>query len=287
MKPSFQHLGFDSVEGSFLCYLVSSPKFGFHWHYHPECEISYVIRGRGTRLVGDNVNEFKEGDLLFLGPDLPHTLISDEVYMSKGKNMDVLVIQFPKEIIDQRSVEISELSSIGKLIEKSSRGISFNNEKSDGIGSKMERLTELKGFHRYHLLLEILHDLAIQDGEFLASEFYTPNRSNESEERLSKVCTYIHENFTEDIHIATLASLAVMNEAAFCRFFKKMTGKSALTYINDLRIGQACQLLISESITISEAAYQSGFNSITHFNRSFIKRKGTTPTNTREKQRPC
>ncbi len=282
MKPSFQHLGFNVVQESFLCFQVSSPKFGFHWHYHPECEISYVLNGYGTRLVGDNVQNFEKGDLLFLGSDLPHTLISDELFNQSNQLMEVIVIQFPLELLKPRVEEIHELSNIGLLINNSNRGLSFAGEEVEKVGLKMQELIDCKGFNRYHLLLEILNDLSNMPFEHLASKLYSPRIGNNSEERIRRVCTYIHENFSSHIDISKLASLSFMNEAAFCRFFKRMTGKTAMTYINDLRISKSCQLMLSEGLSISEAAYQSGFNSITHFNRSFIKRKGETPSSFRK-----
>ena len=275
MKPSFQHLGFDSVDASFLSYWVRSPKFGFHWHYHPECEISFVQRGFGTRMVGDSVEEFGPGDLLLLGADLPHTLVSDD--MMEG-NMEVVVIQFPKELLEARSLEIVELNPVGSLIKEASRGYAFNTSTSRKMQQKLEALPELEGFQRYHCLLEILNDLAEAPKRKLASPAYNPNKSEETEERIGKVCLYIHENFKEEVTVENLAELAAMNKSSFCRFFKKMTGKTAISYINDLRVGMACQLLHKDH-SVAEAAYQSGFNSLTHFHRSFIARKNTSPLN--------
>ena len=273
MRPSFQHLGFDAVDASFLSYWVRSEKFGFHWHYHPECEISYVKKGFGTRMVGDSVEVFKEGDLLFLGSDLPHTLVSDE--MMEG-DMEVVVVQFPKEILEARSLEIVELGGIGDLIQKGNRGLSFDEEASVAIGGKLEQLPELEGFDRYHRLLEILNDLSRAKGKSLASLAYNPNKSLETEHRIGLVCKHIHEHFTDEVSLEELANMANMNKSAFCRFFKKMTGKTAVEYVNDLRIGRACQLILKDR-SVSQVAFESGFNSLTHFHRCFIDRKRVSP----------
>ena len=272
-KPSFQHLGFDTVDVSFLSYWVRSERFGFHWHYHPECEISYVKSGFGTRMVGDSVEEFAAGDLLFLGADLPHTLVSDE--MMEG-NMEVVVVQFPREILEARSLEIVELGGIGELIRQASRGLSFDKEASEEIGEKLMQLPDLQGFRRYHRLLEILNDLAEAGGRSLASLAYNPNKSIENEQRLGLVCQHIHTHFTEEVTLETLAAMANLNKSAFCRFFKKMTGKTAIAYVNDLRVGKACQLLLKNQ-SVSETAYASGFNSLTHFHRCFMARKQVSP----------
>lgn len=288
MKPTFQHLGFDDVEGSFLCYEVQSEKFGFHWHYHPECEISFVKQGYGTRLVGDHVAPFTEGDLLMLGSDLPHTLISDELFNKSGKKMEVVVIQFAPAIFESRSLEIEELSGIGRLLKGALRGLFFSPEGNaagqyETTVSLLKTMPMQKGFERYLSLLKVLNGLAELSGVKLASEYYSPNKSVESEARIGKVCSFIHDHFSSEITIAKLADLAHMNEAAFCRFFKKMTGKTAINYINDLRIGKACQLLQGEGQSVGEIAYQSGFNSIPYFNRYFQKSKQCSPTQFRDR----
>lgn len=273
MRPSFQHLGFDAVNASFLSYWVRSEKFGFHWHYHPECEISYVRRGFGTRMVGDSVEVFQEGDLLFLGSDLPHTLVSDD--MMEGA-MEVVVVQFPKELLEARSLEIVELGGIGELIQRGDRGLSFDEVSSKVIGDKLQELPDLEGFDRYHRLLEILNDLSRAKGKALASVAYNPNKSVETEQRIGLVCKHIHEHFTEKVGLEKLAGMANMNKSAFCRFFKKMTGKTAVAYINDLRIGKACQLILKDK-SVGQVAFESGFNSLTHFHRCFIDRKHVSP----------
>ncbi len=273
MKPSFQHLGFDTVNASFLSYWVRSPKFGFHWHYHPECEISYVKKGFGTRMVGDSVEEFQAGDLLFLGSDLPHTLVSDQ--LMEGE-MEVVVVQFPKELLEARSLEIVELGAIGTLVQDAVRGFVYPQEVSELVSKKLEELPDLEGFKKYHRLLEVLNDLSKAKGRLLASTAYNPGKSSENEERIGRVCKYIHERFKEEVTVGSLASLANMNKSAFCRFFKKMTGKTAIAYLNDLRIGMACQLLLKDH-SVSEVAFQSGFNSLTHFHRSFMSRKKVSP----------
>ena len=273
MKPSFQHLGFDTVDASFLSYWVRSARFGFHWHYHPECEISYVKQGYGTRMVGDHVEEFKEGDLLFLGSDLPHTLVSNELMQTE---MEVVVVQFPRELLEARTLEIVELNSIGKLIHEARRGLHFDSSVAQSLAPKLEQLPNLEGFDRYHMLLRILHELSLAEHRKLASIAYNPNKSSESEARIGAVCQHIHEHYTEEVTLEELSAIAHMNKAAFCRFFKKMTGKTAVEYLNDVRVGVACQLLLMDK-PISQVAYESGFNSLTHFHRIFLSRKGTSP----------
>ena len=282
MKPAYQQLTIDQTKESFLCYWVRSHKFGFHWHYHPEFEITYVVNGNGTRLVGDSSHDFENHDLIFVGSNLPHTWISHDDFGIEGKEMEVIVLQFSGQIIENRAREIVELGNIGKLLEASGRGLNFPKEVREEAGGILKQMPEQTGLKRYNLLLEILDLLGSSTFSPLSSEYYAPNYSQTNETRIGKVFEHIHDHYHQPLSIGVLADVASMNEAAFCRFFKKTTGKSAINYINDLRIGKACNLLNDADLSIGDVAFQSGFNNLTHFNRTFLKMKGTTPSRFRK-----
>ncbi len=278
MEPAYQQLTIDKNKESFLCFPVNSPKFGFHWHYHPEYEITYVVNGKGTRLVGDSSQEFENHDLIFLGSNLPHTWITHDDFATYGKDMQVLVLQFGGEIIDKRVKEMVEFNNIEQLLKASSRGLNFPIETRISAGKLLTQISEATGLRRYNLLLETLDLLGSSKFDSLSSEFYAPNFSKTNETRIGKVFEHIHEHYNRSLSIHELADVASMNEAAFCRFFKKTTGKSAINYINELRIGKACNLLNDPNLAITDIAFQTGFNNITHFNRTFLKSKGTSPS---------
>lgn len=282
MKPAYQQLTIDQSRESFLCYWVRSHKFGFHWHYHPEFEITYVVNGNGTRLVGDSSHDFENEDLIFVGSNLPHTWISHDDFGIDGKEMEVIVLQFSGQIIENRAKEIVELSSIARLLEASGRGLNFPLEVRQKAGRMLKEMPDQTGLKRYNLLLEVLDLLGSTTLSPLSSEYYAPNYSQTNETRIGKVFEHIHDHYHRALSIGELADVASMNEAAFCRFFKKTTGKSAVSYINDLRIGKACNLLNDAELSIGDVAFQSGFNNLTHFNRTFLKMKGTTPSRFRK-----
>lgn len=284
-NPSFQHLS-NTDTHSFLSYWVISPRFGFHWHYHPEIEICYVVKGRGTRLVGDNSSEFESGDLVLVGSNLPHTWISDPTFSAQGHQMEVVVIQFPVEWLDGLFRLLPETQQLRSLCLEAQRGLFFPAETIHQLGPKLIELVNSSGFNRYHLLLDALHDMSqFETRQLLATERYTPTLGQESEDRIGVVCRHIHEHFRDPINLEVMSGLAQMSPTAFCRFFKKMTGKTLSNYVIDLRISHACSLLLEKHQTISEVAYESGFNSITHFNRSFKSRKTVTPKVYRERIR--
>ena len=279
MKANFQHLGFAHVTDSFLCYWVRSPYFGFHWHYHPELEITYVHQGQGVRLVGNNVGHFREGDFVLLGSNLPHTWISDDDFNQGPDQMEVVVLQFPPQLFSETWLDIPEMANLQRLLKNGGRGISFSTPVKEQAAQILIKMTEQNGFERFQQLMNLLHLLGSDNQpEYLASAAFTPSLNQATEQRLLKVCQYIHDQFTEPIRLDEVAALAHMNATSFCRFFRHMTGQTLMEYVIDLRIGKACNLLIdSNKKSISEIAYLSGFQSQTLFNRKFLQKKGMTP----------
>ncbi len=278
MKASYQQLNLDTKTSSFWKYKVESERFGFHWHYHPELEICYVVEGSGNRLVGDNVSSFEAGDLVLLGSNLPHTWISSEAFHESGATMKVIVIQFTMDLFSPFFLRLPEMKAIQSVLHHAWRGLAFHGTTAEKGGQLLHKLCVSKDFESLSQLMTLLNLLGQSDEvEALASTIYTPHLSKSNENRISQVCQFIHQHYLRTIALEEVAQIANMTEAAFCRYFKKMTGQSFLDYVNDLRIGHACHLLMETHKTIAEIAYQSGYNSLTHFNRSFQKRKKTTP----------
>ncbi|MEO1261699.1 MAG: AraC family transcriptional regulator [Bacteroidota bacterium] len=284
MKAQFQHLGFDTSTEAMQCFWVRSPMFGFHWHYHPELEITYVHQGQGIRMVGDNVGYFGPGDFVFMGSDLPHTWISDDDFNQRPEQMEVAVLQFSPTLFSKEWLGFSEMANLRRLLQNAKRGICFSEATRKKAAAMLTGITALEGMERFAQILCLLNFLGA-DKEFrlLASQSYIPPLNQAAEERLLTVCQYLHEHFTEPVKLDTVARLANMNTTSFCRFFRKSTGQSLMEYVTDLRIGKACNLLLDHRhFPIMDVAYQSGFSTQTLFNRSFLKKKGMTPRDFRK-----
>ena len=285
MNANYQHLGFETESNKIHSFWVNAPQFGFHWHYHPELEITCVKNGRGTRLVGDNVNPFEEGDFVFMGSNLPHTWVSDDDFNQSSEKMEVAVLQFHPSVFNPDLLQMPEMRNIRRLLNFAGRGIQLGEEKKERATSLLYQLIDAKGFERFSLFMSLLNFLG-EEEEFtlLASNAYIPPLNNATEERILNVCRYVHNEFTNPIKLETIARIANMNPTSFCRFFRKSTGQSFSSYVNDLRIAKACNLLLDKrKLNISEIAYQSGFNSQTLFNRIFFKKKSMTPSTFRKK----
>ena len=285
MKPDYQHLDLITENKLIHAFWVKVPSFGFHWHYHPELEITYVMKGRGTRMVGDNVQVFGDNDFVFMGSNLPHTWISDDDYNQSEQLMEVAVLQFHPQLLSANLLGLPELKSIRSLLKNADRGVRIDPAYSQKVAPYLFQLIEKTGFERFTIFFELLNLLGNCDEyELLASTSYTAPLNDKTEERILRVCRFIHEHFTEPLSLEQVAKIAHMNASAFCRFFKKNTGQSIFEYINDLRINKACNLLLAKkNLNISDIAYQAGFNSQTLFNRVFLRKRSMTPSEFRKR----
>lgn len=283
MKATFESIP-KKLDASFIAYERMEPEFGFNWHYHPEIELTFIRKGSGTRLVGDQLSDFRSGDLVLLGPNLPHTWATRDTVYETGRSASAIVIQFDTRIFGNSLAQNPEFRNIGELLKKAERGIYFSPAEAGSVGQAMAELLEHSGMQRYGRLLLILDHLSLlKNTQLLASPLYAPSYNRDNEARLDRIFQLIHGEFTRSIPLAEAAGLAHMTETSFSRFFKKMVGRSFSDYLNDLRIARACQLLTETHKNINEIAFSSGFNSTTHFNRMFLRKQGMSPREYRKR----
>jgi len=249
-----------------------------HWHFHDEYELVFIHKSSGIRYVGDNITPFKPGDLVLLGSRLPHIWLNDSEYNEDGgdKIAATTVIHFQKRFVHNGFMELPSMEQIKNLFLKSQRGICFPLFKN--IEPVLQELQSAENAQRVILILKLLLDLAeYSNKEYLASESYIKIQNTHKHDRLILVHEYIAKNFRNKISLNELADIAHMTPQAFCNFFKKKTAKTIFTYINDLKIGYSCRLLMSTDLNIAQIANESGFNSTTFFNRKFKDRMEFTP----------
>ncbi len=278
MKPMLENITSKRGRHSFIAFAVNPSTFGFYWHYHPEYELTLIVKGKGRRLVGDSHENFENGDLVLIGPGLPHTWVSDSNI--KGIS-EAIVIQFSIEFID-RFAGLEEFSFISKLLLQAKQGISFKGKKSTPAMEMIKQLPAKSGIEKISFLLQILQELSTLKPVSLASTYYQPIKGKENEIRINKVCQYVQKHAAEPLTIRKAAALIHLSPGAFCKFFKRVTGKTFSDYTNEIRIGLACQLLIETDKAIGAIAFESGFESLTYFNRVFLKKKKLRPNEFRK-----
>lgn len=257
------------------------PFFTYPWHFHSEYEILYVIEGFGTRFVADHIEQFQSGDMALIGSNLPHFWRSDEKYVNSGGKLNVkyIVIQFPGDFLKQEIANYPEFHLIGKLLQRASRGIWFSKKFTDEISRKLMKIVRKNGFDRIILLQEVLQSMAkTDDYKLLAGELYQFENNYFTNDRLTKVMHFLNTNYQRKIELEKVAEIANLHPSAFCRYFKENTGKPLSEFINDMRIGYACRLIIEGKLSVSQICFESGFNNISNFNRTFKKHTHFTPT---------
>ena len=281
MKPKLEQLAHKMENQSFLCYEVTVPYFEFLWHYHPEYELTYILKGKGKRLVGDSYETFEAGDFILLGPLLPHTWVTDR---KATENCSAIVIQFANNFVKQL-LQFPEMKAFEKLLTKSERGLKFAGIKNNETLRLLQIMLHSNELIRLSLLLQVLQSLSVKKAMQLTSARYKPMKGNENQHRINKVFFYVQKEFKETILLKKAASLIHLSESAFCKFFKRASGKTFSDYVNEVRIANACQLLIETDNTIGEIAFESGFESLTYFNRVFLKKKKLRPGEFRNMQK--
>lgn len=267
-------------DGSFRAVKHSYPYFLNVWHYHSELELVYIVQSTGTRFIGDSTEQFKEGDLVLIGENLPHLWQNDAHYFAKGANLkaEALSIHFNKDFGGKDFCDIPEMQLIKSLINRAAHGLLFRGEICGKAVGKMNKVIRAEGIHRIVILLELLEKLARAEYEPLSSEGFTLPIQNSGDDRIAKVYSFTYENFKQDISLEEVAALVNLNPSAFCRFFKKSAKKSYFSFLNEIRIGYACKLLLEEKQNISEVAYTCGYNNLSHFNRQFKMIKHHSPS---------
>lgn len=249
------------------------------WHYHPEVELILVREGTGTRFIGDSIENFRPGEIVLIGKSLPHLWLYDEICLEDDSDpkAKTQVIHFHEKFTAGLS-KFPEMTDIIDLFDKASRGISFK-ESNKCIIQTIDKMFELHGYDKVIALLDVLKYLSEQkEYNMLSSAGYVKSFRERKNSKIVPVYEYVMNNFTERIRLNKAADLANMNPSAFSRYFKRIHKKTFTKYVNEVKIGYACKLLIEQKYNISEVCYRSGFNNVSNFNRQFKSLKKMTPT---------
>lgn len=274
MKPYFEKIA--PAHSSFAAFERCDPAFPFHWHYHPEYELTLILESKGQRLVGDGIADYGPGDLVLLGPNVPHcwrSLPSDY-----GAHRAV-VIQFRHEFLGEHFFELKEMGSVACLLQRASNGLAFGHTPTGrNVALAVAELPSLLPAKRLAVLLSTLVDLAGEnDAAVLSTLQLKPSCRSIDQQRIDAICLYLNQNLGDEIDFAALADRFHMDQASLCRFFKRATGRTMTAYLNELRVGAAAQLLIDTDRSVLDIGFQVGFGNYSNFNRQFKRIKGFGP----------
>ena len=279
MKALFEKVMFNE-QSSLLVRRFELLYFDAPWHYHPEFELTYIVKSHGRRFVGDHVEPFRAGDLVLLGPDLPHFWRNDdEFYQPDSTHLaESIVVQFPATFTERGLASIPEAAIVRELLERARYGLRFSSEMSQTTAVMMEQLPQQAGLTQLLSLLAILNVLATdQNAQLLASDGYQLAPGAAETERMKRVLEFVLLHFREEIRVEQIASIAGMAPAAFCRYFKNRTRKTFVEYLNELRTGHARKLLTNVDMSVGQVGLECGYNNNSHFHRQFKVSTGMTP----------
>ncbi|WP_162339415.1 AraC family transcriptional regulator [Cyclobacterium salsum] len=279
MKKPFQKSRIPE-QNAFVVKELVAPYFDKNWHFHPEYQLFWVKKGRGTRFVGDDMRAFKENDLVFTGPNLPHLWRNDLEYFEKGSPLETqgIVVYFPEDFIGEDLMAKEEFEELKVLLEKAAMGLEVVGRTNQEVRPLLEALVRKKGLGRIIGLLEILQRLArsTEISTIVNAGYMNTNKESEKD-RMSKVYAFVMDHFQRSVKLEEVADLINMSSSSFSRYFKSRMNKSFSDFLSEVRIGHACKLLQRENMNISEISYECGFQTLSNFNKQFKERMKMTP----------
>lgn len=250
-------------------------------HSHKNFELNYISSGTGRRIVGDNISGFEKGDLVLLGPELPHCweLLDSE----KDEVPTCIVTHFSENIIDSDFFRMPELEKVVDLLKTANSGIRFKTDDDSEIRQILIELSESKGLEYYIGLLKVFNNLIkIVDKEQLSNPINRSSIFSKNMEKINKVYEYVFQNIQEGIKLEEASGVLNMAPSSFCRFFKKKTGLSFMEYVKNVRVGIAAKLLAETDKQITQICFESGYNNLANFNHYFKANMGKTPSDYRK-----
>jgi AraC-like DNA-binding protein len=267
----------------------------FYWHVHPEYEIVYIEGTNGTRHIGDHISRYEDSDLAFIGPNIPHLNFDYGVKTDHEK----IVVQLKEDFLGKDFLNAPELADVKRLFDAAKTGLVFKGKTKEIVGKKLKELTTLKGFKQLNMLLDIFQTLAestekgplspegVRDDaerhicdDFDVSKLniqpLANNQAFKEQQRLKNIHNFVEQNYAQTIDFQVVIALSNLSNAAFCRYFKRMTGMTFTDYLNQYRINQAKQLLLQD-YSVTETCYACGFENLSYFNKSFRRWVGENP----------
>ncbi|NIK61617.1 AraC family transcriptional regulator [Kribbella shirazensis] len=279
MKPRYERPGVPSGT-TFTCFTRREAAFGFAWHFHREYELTLITAGSGTRYVGTTVERYVPGDLVLLGPDLPHTYASD----AARHQSEAAVTQFRHDFLGASFFELPQFAGVRSLLSRSVRGLYFADVPAE-LRSDIACLPGLTPATQTVRLLDVLHRLADATATPVTRPGYAAAPSTAVRDRVDVVCRYLQEAHTEPVLLDDVARLVHMSPTSFSRFFRRAIGCTLTDYVNQLRVETACRLLTTTSLPVTDIAARSGYRNLANFNRRFRELKAMRPTQYRAAHR--
>ncbi|GAA4803033.1 AraC family transcriptional regulator [Litoribaculum gwangyangense] len=249
------------------------------WHFHPELELVYVNKGQGKTHIGNHLSYFNNSQLILIGANLPHNGFADRL----TANGTETTVQFKSDFLGNDFIGIPEMAHVSSLFDRAKKGIRFGIETKTVMGPKINKLLEYQGLERVLKFLEILNYLAYtEDFTVLNADGIALETNPQDSDKINTIYKYVNANFQEHITLDDIAEKVSMTVPAFCRYFKRTTGKTFTQLVNEYRVVHATKLLNESKLSIADICYECGFNNFSHFNKQFNEITGKSASNYRK-----
>jgi AraC-like DNA-binding protein len=272
---------FVSHEHSFITRKLEMDPNSHKIHSHKNFELNYITSGSGKRIVGNSIMSYAEGDLVLLGPDIPHCW--NVLEKGEGHGPECIVTHFYENIISSDFFNIPELEEVVALLKNAVNGIWFRGEKTEVVGLTLKKMVTLKGLERYVSLLKVFNLLLqIEDRDNLALPSSLPNFYDRNHDQINKIYEYVFKNIQTGVKLKEASALVFMEPGSFCRYFKKKTNKTFMDYVKNVRIGIAAKLLAETDKQITQICFECGYKNLANFNLYFKGIMKKTPSEYRK-----
>lgn len=250
------------------------------WHFHPELELTLVVKSYGQRQVGDSIENFYPGDLVLVGSNLPHVWKNDQSFLLDDNKKDAaaVVVKFSDDFAGKEFMDLPEMGMVKDLIfKKAAFGVKLTGGLREDIEKEMRLLCQLTADELLIKVLQLLLKIAKSNEYLLLASHLYKKETLQSNHRINKVLDHIMDNYNQNLTLDQLAEITHMNKNAFCKFFKNNTGNTLFTTINQIRIAKACQQLIETEKSVLQISLDVGFKNLSNFNRIFKKQMKKAP----------
>lgn len=254
-------------------------------HFHEDCQLTYILEGDGEIFIGESISPFSKGDVFLIGKNIPHVLRnSDSYYKNPNLHARAISVFFSHDTFMKVFDLLPEAGSLQKLLNYATHGIKISGEITQEVDQGLKRMLKLENFDCFLEFVSVLNNISKMHDIQLISKTSIPMHSvSEDNKKITKVFEYVMANFHKKITLEEISSMANMSPTAFCRFFKQRTLKTFSNFLIEVRIGNACKMLIEDNYNITQCCFYNGYNNISNFHRQFRKVTGMTPSEYKQK----
>lgn len=274
------------ANASFTIHQERAAQFAAPFHFHRGYELLFIIEGQGKFYGGNQVMNFHSGEVYLFGPNFPHYFVNDRTFTESGRTGHSVIIQFRDGSLENVFAQLPELQVVSELLKQAEFGVKFSEVGDDILSLPFEMLkSKNAGLQNLFFFMNTLHQLASSKCLLMTTidpVLKASPKMQRVDSRLDEVYQYVLSHFGEELTTQQAASLSCMQEAAFCRYFKRRTRKTFSQFVNTVRITHATHLLSKTDRNISDICFSCGFNSVSYFNRQFKAIVGLTPADYRK-----